>query len=112
MIDLKIKVAILVALQVAKIPHALTVVDRLHIQRRAVQVLLAYDVQIGPHDLHLIDALVEEAIQQKKSILLTSSPLTLPAPVPLRARREVSCLNGSAKCSTLLKGYQGRCAFP
>jgi hypothetical protein len=64
--DLKTQVAIYIALLVARIPHALTVVEGLFVQRRAANLLRAREIQVGPQDEWTLRELIDEAVQQKE----------------------------------------------
>ena len=64
-IDLTARVAIHIALMVARCARPLTVVDRLSVQRRAARLLQDHGVHTTPRDEQMLSALIEEAIQQK-----------------------------------------------
>ena len=67
-VDLKTQVTILVALQIARIPNTPTVVERLFVQRRAVNLLRTHGIQVGSQDERVIQELIEEAVQQKEQM--------------------------------------------
>jgi hypothetical protein len=67
-VDLKTLVTVYIALLVAHIPHSLTVVDRLFVQRRAANLLRVHGVQIGPRDERMLQTLIDEAVRQKEQM--------------------------------------------
>ncbi len=71
-IDLKIRVTVFIALLVACIPHAPTLLDRLHIQQCATHLLRTYGIPIGPQDDQTLRALIDEAIQQHEEMKASS----------------------------------------
>ena len=75
-VDLKTRVAISLALHVARIPHAPTLLDRLHLQQHATKLLLAHGIPIGPRDGQTLRALIDEAIQQNEEMKAASRQQT------------------------------------
>jgi hypothetical protein len=67
-VDLKTQVTVYIALLVARIPHALTIVDHLFVQRRAANLLRTHGVQVGPRDERILRALIDEAVRQKEQM--------------------------------------------
>ncbi len=60
-LDVKTRVAILLALLVERLAHPPTLVDRLYLQRQAVNILLSHGIErIEREHLRMIDALVDE----------------------------------------------------
>jgi hypothetical protein len=71
-VDLKTRIAVSLALHVARIPHTPTLLDRLHLQQHATKLLLAHGIPIGPRDGQTLRALIDEAIQQNEEMKATS----------------------------------------
>jgi hypothetical protein len=68
-IDVRTHVAILLAILVARSAHPLTALDRLYLQRQAVQALLSHGIErIGQDDVRKIEALINEAVQVREQL--------------------------------------------
>jgi len=69
-VDPKMRIAMLITTLVNRFSRPLTLVDRLLVQRRAVDLLLHYGVQsVGPREIQIIDGVIEEALHMKETTM-------------------------------------------
>ena len=71
-IDLKTRIAVSLALHVARILHPPTLLDRLYLQQHTTKLLLAHGIPIGPRDGQTLRALIDETIQQNEEMKAVS----------------------------------------